>query len=468
MSASENESMGIEQDIVESFNKEWTKVSHEGKNLVVGKQRTAVGTMKYVFFTHKDFIERNRAEDKVMTIVNGKPADVNPATIWLNSITARHAENGFMFDPTAEAGAVINGAFNLWVGWGTDIEKVMKEETLESLHKDKAIQKYFKHIKDVVCYGEPKAFLYLMNWMSHLVQCPNKKPGVSPILKGGKGVGKGLVMTPLGRIAGSHYLHATRGSQVTGKFNAALENKILAFADEFGSGDDTRTRTMVSNALKGMITEKTNNIERKGKDLITVPCYMRVVISSNFDSPVDISRDERRYLVLDIPSDRKQSREYYDELSSMIDTQEFANKLHAFLLKRDITGFNPFDVPNTQELDNQKLNSMTPAERYVYSNLQSGHWRRNWKPSGDYTEWPTAIMVSRECETDGSFTGYLDRNRLRESDPAKALGKVMKMIGGVRKRITFAGGRAWVYELPDIDECRDRWDYAFGGETDWD
>lgn len=456
-------------DLIDMFNKRWTKVSHEGKNLVVGKKRSSIGGFKYVFYSHKDFIELYRAEDKIQMLVDGKPKDLNPAIYWLNSKLAVHAENGFLFDPVSEPGGIIDGMFNLWVGWGTDIEKLMNEETLESLQKDDDIRAYFRHVRDVIFHDEPAAFKYFLNWLSHMVQKPYQKPGVAPILKGGKGVGKGLVMLPLGKIAGSHYVHLTRGSQLTGKFNAVIENKILAFADEFGSGDDKRTRTLVSNSLKGLITESLSNIERKGKDVISVRCYMRVVISSNFDSPVDISRDERRYVVVDIPSELKRDPDYYDDLAQRINTKEFANKLHAFLMKRDISNFNPFTAPSTKELEIQKVSSMSPSEKYVYEQLQSGHWRRSWRPSGtEYTNWPSYINVAAECEYDASFSGFMIRNKLHCLDPNRELGKLLKSLFNSRKRITENGSRPWVYEIPSLDEARARWDDYFGTESEWD
>ena len=409
-------------------------------------------------------MERFRSDFKIECIdAKGKSAFVNPAKFWLDSKDAVHATDGFMFDPSMLPGGIINNEFNLFVGWGTgDLSK--SENTPDD---DEQIKTYFSHLRDVICGEAPEAYRYIVQWMAHLVQKPDEKPGVALIIKGGQGTGKGMLVKPLGNICGSHFFHATKVAHVAGKFNALLQNKLLTFADEFSSSEKASYRRLVSDALKSLVTEDVSNIEPKGKDIITVACYMRLIVSSNHDSPIDIAADERRYLVVDVPKENKRPLSYFKKLD-FVGTMSFAKKLHSVLLRVPIESFNPFDVPQTKELQNQKMLTLSPPEKYVYDILESGHWRRTWREKNvEYKNWPEKICVKVECEVDGSFQGYLDRNRgMYVNNPSMSLGKVLNMIGGVKKRMT--GNGLWYYQLPSLEVSRKKWDANFKIETNWD
>ncbi|WP_230852431.1 primase-helicase family protein, partial [Vibrio crassostreae] len=131
-----------------------------------------------------------------------------------------------------------------------------------------------------------ECYEYLMNWVAHMIQKPEEKPEVAIVLKAGQGTGKGTFVDPLGKIIGAHFVHLTEQSQVVGRFNSLLENRVLIFADEFFAGSKKHT-----DQLKGMITEKTAKIERKGVDSIIVPSFSRLIMASNHEYIVSIEKD---------------------------------------------------------------------------------------------------------------------------------------------------------------------------------
>ena len=54
------------------------------------------------------------------------------------------------------------------------------------------------------------------------------------------------------------------------------------------------------NVLKGIITEDTIQIERKGVDIVTMRNPLKVILASNNSKIVQASEDERRYAVFEV------------------------------------------------------------------------------------------------------------------------------------------------------------------------
>ena len=51
----------------------------------------------------------------------------------------------------------------------------------------------FDHIHEVVCHGSVKLSDYLLGWMAHMVQHPDRQGEVAVVMRGGEGTGKGTL-----------------------------------------------------------------------------------------------------------------------------------------------------------------------------------------------------------------------------------------------------------------------------------
>ena len=56
------------------------------------------------------------------------------------------------------------------------------------------------HIHQVICAGDSILFEYLLNYLAHMLQFPEDKPGIMVVLLGKQGTGKGLFFQILQRI----------------------------------------------------------------------------------------------------------------------------------------------------------------------------------------------------------------------------------------------------------------------------
>lgn len=192
---------------------------------------------------------------------------------------------------------VVHECLNLWQGWG-----------VEARAGDWGLIR--EHIEAVLAGGNAEFAEYVVRWIAWSIQNPAAPAEVALVLIGEKGAGKGTLVRCLQRIFGAHAFQVTSREEVIGKFNGHLQDCVLFVADEAYWGGDKRC----VGRLRGMITETTLPIERKGIDLIQVPNYLHVLMLAEPGWVIPAGRFERRYAALAVSSDRRGDREYFRAL----------------------------------------------------------------------------------------------------------------------------------------------------------
>lgn len=414
---------------IEHLNKTFTHVINNGKNYVVRIGNNALEQPYLEFFTVREFRDMLSHEDKVLVgYTKTMDEKIKPvADVWLQSQKANLCTAGVTFHPTNER--YHKGKLNSYFGLNAS----------PTPYKYTDIGAYLLHIELIICNGDKNCYEYLINWLAHMIQKPEEKPEVAVVLKAGQGTGKGTFVDPIGKVIGAHFVHLTEQSQVVGRFNSLLENKILIFADEFFAGSKKHT-----DQLKGMITEKTAKIERKGVDSIMVPSFSRLIMASNHENIVSIEKDERRYLYLEVSEERKQDHDYFEALRRVIDDPQFTGQLLQFLLERDISNFNPRRVPQTKALGEQKLDNLDPLERWFYSCLKNGQLTGG--------QWP-ARELSSTLTTHVEI--WLETKHLEVwGDVSRKLGHLLKKLNFRKVKQRISGSPEWMWEVPPLDDVR--------------
>jgi hypothetical protein len=202
---------------------------------------------------------------------------------------------------------------------------------------------------------------YLLSWVAHLLQKPGEKPGVAVVMRGGKGIGKGMFVTQiLAKIIGTtNFIQVTNPEHITGKFNLHLFAKLLYFADEAFFAGDVRTGKVVDS----LISEPLQMLEKKGLDAIQVVSYSRLIMATNEEWSVRASEDERRYFLLDVSSVEQQKADYFNELGRAIPAELPAFK-HS-LMNLNIDGFDWYNAPKTAALQEQIIYSKNTMQAWV-------------------------------------------------------------------------------------------------------
>lgn len=398
---------------------------------------------------------RNRYSNKKVQV--GRNKDDSPIYMplgkwWLSHEMRRQYET-IVFAPGQET----DNAYNLWQGFAC-----------EARPGDCSL--LIQHIRNETCSGNEEHFNYLMGWMARTVQYPATAGETAVVLKGKRGTGKGTPIKWFGRLFGRHFIQISNSSHLVGNFNAHLQDCVVVFADEaFFAGDRKH-----ESVLKTLITEETIPIELKGVDVVMAPNYTHIFMAANQEWVVPAGPDERRYFVLEVGEKHKQDTAYFDALNRQMENGGLEAFLH-FLLTYDISKFNVREVPKTEALREQQVQTMSAAEQWWYERLSEG----------------------RLTERDESWTGkvqkkvlqddyYMFATRARDPRPLTpvALGRFLKRVVGPDKvrvvqeaaRVFVPGpygemletdGRPYVYYLPDLQTSRDSFEKFLGGRLTW-
>jgi len=447
--AAAKQSNGIEDELPEHVTELNTDnfVSRDGSKTVVCRESHDIilNRSELIRTSFTDF--RNFHSNRKVIIgkdKNGNHIYSALGTAWL-SHPERRQYNGIIMSP----GGDVVGYYNLWRGYA-----------VKAVNGSWKLMR--KHIFEVICDSNDPVYQYLMGWLARMIQQPGNQGEVAIVLQGGRGTGKGMFGNALCRVLGQHACHVTNGQHVTGNFNAHLEDCIFLFADEaFWAGDK-----QAENVLKGLITESTIPIERKGVDLKTVPNMLHVLMASNNDWVVPAGMDERRYCVLKVSNRYAQDHKYFADLVREMDNGGLEAMLYD-LQQLDISAFNVRAVPNTAGLVEQKIQSLDPVMSWWYQKIQDGELLDDydWEPvpfQKLYDDYVLCVQkmggqVRRVSET--AFAMQL-RKALPQSWPKISRISPKSSSGWNQKRVKH-------YEFPELEFCRENFERLVGDKLEW-
>ncbi len=224
-------------------------------------------------------------------------------------------------------------------------------------------------IKEVICNGDRNLFYYLRDFLAHMLQKPEEKPGVMIVLIGGQGTGKGTFYSLLRKIWPITTLEVSNIEHVTGGFNAALERNYVVCMDEaLFSG-----QKQAMDRLKSLITEPSITIEQKYEPRRSLISIHRFFASSNHDHFGNIAIDDRRFVFCNVSDQYQGNYGYFKDLYDAINDPNQISGIIKALKLIDLSNFNIRAKPKTKELLQQKLKSLNGFERYWYEVLCSEH-----------------------------------------------------------------------------------------------
>jgi hypothetical protein len=165
-------------------------------------------------------------------------------------------------------------------------------------------------LKNVICDDDEDSYNYLINYIAHALQLPEKKPGVMIILLGGQGIGKGTFGRLMQKIWTSTYLQVSNIDAITGNFNGALERSFIVFMDEALFAGDRKS----SDALKSLVTEPLILLNEKHQPARQAQSYHRFIAATNAMHLKHTDNDDRRDFVLQVSDRYKNDHNYWNEL----------------------------------------------------------------------------------------------------------------------------------------------------------
>ena len=238
---------------------------------------------------------------------------------------------------------------------GDYIYKFNKASTAEILYQkyeeltddEKESYKMIDKLFSELCNNEKKVKKYVKNWISHLLQNPGDKPGVSLIyLSILGGIGKNLFWQEfLGRkILGENlYNHALNLGEMTNRFNTGMAYKLLTVCDEV-----VKPKNEEMNYIKALITSNQFNYEEKGQKRISIGDYNRYVFITNNINSMRIERGDRRFVCIESSASLKNNNEFFIKFrKDVLGNARILRYYYEYMLNRDISDFDVRKIPNT-------------------------------------------------------------------------------------------------------------------------
>lgn len=389
---------------IEKLNQNYAVVLDGTKALVM---KTTVGTdgrNKRAFLSTESFTKLHM--NKILMVgVNsryGTPIYENEAVAWLKHWNRKQYTDGIVFEPSQypngieEPATIAGEMLNLWQGY-----------SIKPKQHGGALERIYSHIQDVICSGDIECNEYLLNWISRCFQYPNKNGQVAVALKGEKGCGKSTLGKFIKSIFGQYALQVTTPKHLIGNFNAHMADCCFLFADEvFFAGDKAH-----ENILKGLITEPTLMIERKGVDALEMPNRIKLLMASNNDWIAPASKDERRYFVLDVSNKKIGDTGYFNALHREIDNTDIQAAFLYEMLHRDISAFNVGKIPDTKALQHQRAQSLDSFGKYWLDVLQRGvifETQHNMPELKYWTEKPAVDLIR------AGYEQWINKNKIQQ------------------------------------------------------
>jgi len=422
---------------VKELNKEYAVINMAGKVSIV--HETYDHTFEYPdieFLSAADFgvLYKNRK-----VTVNGKRKLL--ATHWLES-PSRRQYNRVEFAP----GKVFDEVFNLWSGYHIDPVKGNCDL-------------YLEHIRNNICDKNDELYDYVIASMADAIQNPSNPPGVSIVMRGDRGTGKGVFVNWFGRLFGRHYIHIRDQEHLTGKFNGHLGESILVFADEaFWAGNKKS-----EGVLKGLITEPILPIERKYQDVIKAKNHVHLIVASNDDWVIPAGFDERRFLVLDVSDRHKQDHKYFGSIKQQMKNGGLEALMY-HLQNYDLSKINLRQVPQTSALADQKLLTMDGLERWWYERLQDG------AQLSISDEWKTEIPIPHLYDDYKKYCKGVPYVHIHDQQQfGKRIKKPCPSIErGKHAKNREYGKKLRHYNMPQLEVARSEFEKWFGHSVAWD
>ena len=377
-------------DYVKRLNQNHAVVLMEGQVLIVREQDDVPH-----FISPADFHLWHANDTVEIQTSHGKTKHTPVSGLWI-SHPARRQYSRVVFDPRDTNPL----HYNLWRGFAVTMDA------------SKSCDKFLAHIRDNICSGNKEHFDWVMAFLAHMVQRPWEKPGVSLVLRGCEGVGKGFFARVIGELCPQHYVVISQAAQLTGKFNAHFQRALMVFVDEgFWAGDKAG-----EGALKHLVTDEELLIEGKHRDAFMVRNLSRLIIASNEKWVVPAGIRARRWCVLDVADTHANDRAYFGAIDDELHRDGGLAGLMYVLQTFDLGSVDVYAPPKTAALLEQKEESFPPHVLWWAETLNRGTLRYPSIASHacgqieETSNWPESILKSLVWE---AYALWMRQHNLR-------------------------------------------------------
>ena len=250
------------------------------------------------------------------------------------------------------------------------------------------VQRFITHVTNLLPNDEDR--LILLSYMAALIQYKGIKFTWCVIVQGVEGNGKSFLNEVLAYCIGRQYVHSPKSSDLTGKFNGWMENKLLITVD-----DIYQSSWDMLEILKPMITNRHQEIERKGIDKVTREVFCNFILNTNHQDGIRKTKNDRRFAPLFTAQQEREHIErdgmggsYFPDLFKWFNEEGGAAAINEYLSTFEIPDrYNPttscIRAPITSSTELAIFQSLDPVAQRIIEWVGEGYmgFRKGWLSS---------------------------------------------------------------------------------------
>jgi hypothetical protein len=290
-----------------------------------------------------------------VALPDGNTKDVNVAKLWLKDERKLQVED-LMYspgEPTIHVDSKGKSHLNTWRGMGVDPVQGHVDQWLELLSSNLA---------------DLELQEWVLDWLAWPLRHPGAKMNTLLLIFGPSGTGKDLFLRPMHTIYGNNAVKVSN-DELKSTFTSLYAARQFIHADELKrtpSASDS-----VNQKIKGMVTNQMMTVNRKGDPEYKIKNVANLAITSNYYDCIKLDEDDRRAAIIRWSPvteslDRRGMQDYWRPLAKWLESDAGAAAIYAYLLDRNLTGFDPAAwAPSTIWKEQVIDAARNPVERFA-------------------------------------------------------------------------------------------------------
>jgi hypothetical protein len=288
----------------------------------------------------------------------------------------RRRVGNICFDPTMEFGEILSNKINIY-----------QPAQIQRMKGDAS--PFTQHIAKLL--PDERDQIILTSYLAACVQHAGVKFLWAPVLQGAPGNGKSLISKCLAHAIGSEFVSYPDPRDIDSRFTGWIFQKLLiCVEDMYAPGYENN----IIERMKPMITNDTQGIQFKGKDIFTAQVCANFIFNTNLKDSIRKHKDDRRYAVFFTAQQDKQAKiksgmdsKYFNELNAWLKESGYAI-VSEYLYTYDIPEeFNPAlgcsEAPDTSTTAQAIEESLGYREQIIMDAIDEGRirFRNGWVSS---------------------------------------------------------------------------------------
>lgn len=346
---------------------------------------------------------------------------VKKFTTMVDTHLNKRKYGNFIFEPNVKKR--IGDKFNTFTGF--HYENGTTEYDME------LVTPFLNHIS-FMCRDDANVTNYILNWFAHIIQTPHIKTKVALVFyTKTEGVGKNIMSDIFSGVLKGYVTRFKDTSDLTKQFNGHMFGKLFVVGDEINGRAQE-----VCNEIKDIITREVENIEFKGKDVLTnLKDCKNYFFTTNNENVFKVSNSDRRFMFIEGP-DQVRERSYYATLFDMLGDDVKLRNLYNYFKARDLSEYTPSRIVVTE----------------YKRNLLDANMESHFKFIGNtYEDYEGEAVLAKKLYTD--FLKYARENKLSRSMTEMAFCKDFKKYFGKYQILDSKRRSCYQFEIldPEVD-----------------